>query len=248
MKILLSVIALYSFPLYAQQERECAILLHGLKSFRASISSLERYLRRKNFLAHAPRYNSLTQNIDEIREDIFEKMDGIISNDCKQRIHFVGYSLGGLLIRLYLDQRDFENIGNVVFLGVPNRGSPIVDIIKDKWWFRFIRFVSPPVLDSLSVNSHFLNELESISPYYNFGIIAGNRGRNPYGIDLEEESDGYVPVNSTKLSGMEHVIVIDVSHIGLISKMEVFDHVVYFLNNGSFMAEGPSSPSKAVEK
>ncbi len=220
----------------AQGEEETVVLLHGLGNIITSTHQLEQRLREEKFLIHAPQYNSITQNIDAIKNDVFKKIDGIILNGRRKKIHFVGHSLGGLLIRSYLNRRNLENIGNVIFLGVPNNGSLIADAIKDKWWFRFTQFLIPPVVESLSTKkSDFLNELGAISPSYNFGVIAGNVSWNYYGIDIEGENDGYVSVDSTKINGMKHMVIVGATHIGLIYNKEVFDHVVYFLKNGRFI-------------
>ena len=44
-------------------------------------------------------------------------------------IHLVGYSLGALLVRGYLEQTRPKNFGSVVMIGPPNHGSEIVDAL-----------------------------------------------------------------------------------------------------------------------
>lgn len=49
------------------------------------------------------------------------------------RVHFVGHSLGGLLIRAYLQNKRMEKLGRFVLIGTPNRGSELVDRFRDNW-------------------------------------------------------------------------------------------------------------------
>src|SRR5205823_12713347 len=49
------------------------------------------------------------------------------------KVHYVGYSLGALLIRAYLQQTRPPNLGRAVMIGPPNHGSEVVDSIGGMW-------------------------------------------------------------------------------------------------------------------
>ena len=56
-------------------------------------------------------------------------------------VHFVGYSMGGLIIRAYLQKYRPQHLGRVVMLGTPNQGSEVADAIRHFWLYR--RFYGP---------------------------------------------------------------------------------------------------------
>ncbi|KJV53803.1 hypothetical protein OTSGILL_0508 [Orientia tsutsugamushi str. Gilliam] len=46
-------------------------------------------------------------------------------------ISFVGVSMGGLVIRAYLHKYKIPNLGKVVLIGTPNKGSEVADYLKN---------------------------------------------------------------------------------------------------------------------
>lgn len=149
------------------------------------------------------------------------------------KIHFVGHSLGGLVIRSYLAQHpDFvhsEQMGNVVFVGTPNHGSDVADFFSDTWMLSLVGGTA----ESLTTSPEsFPNRLPL--PNYNFGVIAGTQSYPVFNGMFAKTNDGLVSVESTKLKGMQDFIEVDIKHDRLRRDPHVTGLIVQFLQSGHF--------------
>ncbi|NRA45687.1 MAG: alpha/beta fold hydrolase [Oligoflexales bacterium] len=163
----------------------------------------------------------------DIRADFDAQVNEILKHDKKW--HFVGHSLGGLLVRSYLDRHEVGDLGRVVNIGSPAKGTPIVDYIKDRWWFPSAGEV---VLSLGQSGSDFLDSLNP--PYYQLGVIAGNLEYTDNEEAIPGVDDGVVPVSSTKVNGMQDFIVLPVNHTRMRYDDETMRQVLHFLKSGGF--------------
>ena len=207
---------------------EAVILIHGFGRSNSAMSSLSDQIEEAGYEVHRVGYSSLTQDIDGIRDEVSEKILDL-SLDGAKRVHFVGHSLGGLLIRDHLGRHDHHNLGYVVNLGSPSRGTPVVDQLRDEWWFGL---AGPAVLALSARGSPFLDGLPS--PHYALGIIAGNVGREGEGDVIPGVDDGVVPLASTPVKGMKEYLVIPSSHYRLRRHPQAVGAILQFLKSGSF--------------
>ena len=147
------------------------------------------------------------------------------------KVDFVTHSMGGLLVRQYLKDTHLENLGRVVMMGPPNKGSPIVDEFRDVPGFEFWNGIAGTQLgtgpDSVP------NKLGPVD--FPLGVIAGSQPLLPmFGEEFDGPNDGKVSVESTKVEGMTDHITLPVTHTFMMNSPEVYDQVVAFLRNGSF--------------
>lgn len=212
-------------------DREIVVLLHGLGRNNMAMWLLARRLEDAGFHVERIGYSSLNVSPGEILEEVGSQIDSCCSRHHKT-VHYVGHSLGGLLIRAYLQERRPPNLGRVVLMGTPNRGTPIVDRFRDQWWMELLG----PTTNALGTDSgSFPNSLEP--PWYPVGVIAGvtTRGNNePW---LPGADDGLVTVEATRLEGMSDFIVLRTGHAFMRYDPEVARQTISFLNDGSFVRE-----------
>lgn len=205
------------------------VLLHGLGRTSNAMFWLQKRIREAGYKVHSIGYASLQQAPDVILEQVGEQITACC-NDNNRRVHFVGHSLGGLVVRAYLDQKPLQNLGRVVLLGTPSQGNELVDIYGDSWLFRILG----PTARMLGTDQDsFPNRIGP--PYYPLGIIAGTSSLNPLTKDhLPGPDDGLVSVKSTKIDGMTDFLTVDTSHSMMRYDQTVARETIHFLKSGRF--------------
>jgi pimeloyl-ACP methyl ester carboxylesterase len=212
-------------------DRELVVLLHGLGRNNMATWLLGQRLEDAGYHVEQIGYSSLKASPREILEEVSSRIDNCCSTHLTT-VHYVGHSLGGLLIRAYLQERRPRNLGRVVLMGTPNQGTPLVDHFRDQWWMKLLG----PTTNALGTgNESFPNSLEP--PWYPVGVIAGvaSRGNNePW---LPGPDDGLVTVEATRLEGMSDFIVIPTGHAFMRYDQEVARQAIRFLKDGRFARE-----------
>lgn len=221
-----------------QDERAAVVLLHGIARTDRSMSALTERLSEAGFRTHNVRYPSTEQSPAELVEFLASE----VAACCKDApsLHFVTHSLGGLLVRAYLAGHKPGNLGRVVMIAPPNRGSEIVDSLGDTALFRWVYGPTGPELGT--DEESFPNRLPD--PDYEVGIIAGTESLNPIGSALiPDQDDGAVSVERTRLPGMADFVTVRRSHTFIMNAPETAEHTVHFLEHGRF-AHAPAPPAK----
>jgi pimeloyl-ACP methyl ester carboxylesterase len=211
---------------------ECVILLHGLLRSDSSFSELETKLTDAGYAVVNHDYPSTEHSIEKLAKDEISR--AIARCPERVQIHFVTHSLGGILVRQYLSKYSIENLGRVVMLGPPNKGSEVVDTLKDVPGFELMHGPA-----GMELGTGELSVPNTLGPAnFDLGIIAGTSSVNLIlSTMLPSVDDGKVTVESTKLEGMSDHITMPVTHSFMMSNDKVIDQVIHFLRQGAFMRE-----------
>lgn len=209
-------------------EKEVVYLLHGLGRSSFAMWVLASRLEDAGFLVNNIGYSSINETPEDILLDVSEQINSSLPED-NQAVHFVGHSLGGLIIRAYLEDTKVKNLGRVVLIGTPNKGTTLVDYYQDSWW---LQMVGPTALALSTAEDSFPNSIAD--PYYPVGIIAGISEDNNNEDILPGEDDGLVPLESTKVNGMTDIIIIESSHWMLRYDQDVASQTIAFLRHERF--------------
>ena len=208
---------------------DSVILLHGLVRTEKSMGRLRRALERQGYHVINVGYDSRKSNIATLAEaSIAPALEACAEGG---RVHFVTHSMGGILLRQFLRQHTIQNMGRVVMLGPPNKGSEIVDRLREVPGFHLLHGDAGLELgtgpDSLPKNLGPAN--------FDVGVIAGTRSVNLLLSTLiHGPDDGKVSVENTRLEGMNDHIQMQVTHTFMMRNNAVIKQVIHYLENGKF--------------
>lgn len=203
------------------------VLLHGALRTKRCMARLARFLTKHDYRVHNIGYPSTRFTIGTIADKLQTPISQ--ATNLGSTVHFVGYSMGGLVLRAYLAKYCPSNLGRVVMLGTPNQGSEVADYLKD--WHLY-RLLYGPAGQQLTTKEPYHAKL----PPCELGIIAGDRSYDPiFGRKIPGTHDGKVSVESTKLEGMKDHIILPVCHTLMPENRIVHDQVLAFLKDGKFV-------------
>ncbi len=215
-------------------ENECVILLHGLGRTRYSMNKIESRLKEIGYSTVNYGYPSTEENIEELTDVHVSEAVNCCRNQSARKIHFITHSLGGILVRQYLQKNSIPDGGRVIMLSPPNKGSEIADKLKGTFLYKW---VTGPAGQQLGTDE--TSAPSTLKPIdVEIGIIVGNKSLEPWFSSLiPGDDDGKVSVDRARLQEMNDFLVVDSSHPFIMRNPEVMDQIEYFLKNGRFNKE-----------
>ncbi|MEH6650079.1 MAG: alpha/beta hydrolase [Motiliproteus sp.] len=197
-----------------------------------SMEALDKTLSKEGFFTVNEGYPSREHPIERLAEIAIKPALEKCPKDMD--INFVTHSLGGISVRQYLSKHEIKNLHRVVMLGPPNKGSEVVDKLREVPGFHFINGDAGIQLGTGELN--IPNALGKAN--FDVGIIAGTRSINwILSALIPNTDDGKVSIASTKLDGMNDHIEMPVSHPFMMKNERVITQVVNYLKNGHFEHE-----------
>jgi len=207
--------------------RASVVLVNGLWLGNAALWPLARRLRRAGFRVYPFSYpsvrNDLCANADRLQA-FLERVPG-------ETVHFVAYSLGGLVLRALFHLYPGQRPGRVVLLASPQQGIQSASAVARSRFGRML--LGKSVLDLLAGRTH-----DWVWPGREIGVLAGQR---PFGLGrlvarLSAPNDGTVLVAEARVPGARDQRVVNVAHSGMLLSAAVAAEVMAFLQTGAFRA------------
>ncbi len=204
------------------------VCVHGLWMPGHEMALLRRRLRRSGYRTYPFSYASVRRT----PADNARRLQDYVTRLAEPVVHFVGHSLGGLVIQHLFHLYPDLPPGRAVTLGTPHQGSLIARRMAAHGWGRRLL--------GRSIEAGVLGGAPPWPAQREVGVIAG--GRN-LGIGLllpwlPRPCDGTVAVQETALEQAADRIVLPASHIDLIFQQEVVCQIRAFLETGRFLHGG----------
>jgi pimeloyl-ACP methyl ester carboxylesterase len=202
------------------------IIVHGLWMTGIELGVLQHRMRSEHgFEASIFSYPSIAGSMAEHVASLHK----YVLTQRAERLHFVGHSLGGIVVLKMLETFSDIPPGRVVCLASPMQGSCAVDGFA-RWPFARAALGAAICEEVLSSKARRWDGRRDV------GIIAGslNIGLGRLFADFQEQSDGTLLVSETKLDGAKDHIVMPVSHSGIVFSTEVAGQISVFLKGGAF--------------
>ena len=207
--------------------KTAVVFVHGLFLNGAESALLRRRLAaRHGFEFHRFSYPTVRGSMDAT----LGALARFVGDISAERVHFIGHSLGGIVLHRYFEREPAPRDGRVVMLGSPLVGSRSARAVARHAWLR--RVIGPLVAAELLDES----PARHWSAARDLGLIAGTSalGLGRFFARFEEPCDGTVGVSETLLPGHADHLALPVSHMGMLVSPLVADHVGRFLETGRF--------------
>ena len=219
-----------------ESKNETVVLLHGLARSSKAMNKMSKQLTAEGYHVINHDYPSTSATIDKLTADIFQSLEPQLNN--AQKVHFVTHSMGGIILRDYLEGHTLPNLGRVVMLAPPSRGSEVTDKLGDVFLYKWINGPAGNQLGT-GTNSH---PLRLKAPEFELGILAGDRSINPIlSLLIPGPDDGKVALKRVKPETYSDYLQLHTTHATMMWNKEVIKQTVFFLEHGCFEHPDPNT-------
>lgn len=205
------------------------VLVNGLWLTNIALGRLARRLAGAGF---APRRFSYRSVQNDLRANA-AALQSLLNTLPDDAVHFVAYSLGGLVLRALFHFHPQQRPGRIVLIGSPQQASAAAQNLAHSRLGR--RLLGASVADLVAGHQRAWEW-----PAREIGVIAGNRsfGLGRLVSKLPAPNDGTVTVDETAVAGATDRLILPVWHSGLLMSGEVASATAQFLKTGRFQAPG----------
>lgn len=213
-----------------QGDKELVVLLHGLGRTKGSMNSMAEMFRSKGYQVCNQGYPSRDYPLEELATYVANVMAKAERRGV-QKIHFVTHSMGGILLRYYLQYQQLPKGSRIVMLAPPNKGSEIIDQLGQWQWFS--RLMGPAAMQLSTGTESMPNTVPGVEA--EVGVIAGSKSSDPwFNWMFSENHDGKVSVTSAKLNNMTDFLIVPSGHTLIMQDALVQARTLEFIQTGQF--------------
>ncbi len=194
---------------------ELVVLVHGMGRTTMSMAPIRRTLEAAGYEVFSFGYSSYCCTITTIGESLRAELRATMGPQ-HRRVHFVGHSLGNIVIRYVLTRDTLpERVGNVVMLAPPNQGAHAANTFTP-----WVGWLLRPVSELGADNGSTARSLPRVRDV-RIGVIAAR-------------DDRAVKIPETHLAEESAHLLVDGGHSFIMGRAEVKKQVSTFLRTGAF--------------
>ena len=227
--LIICIFIIHSF--FLQAHGESVVCVHGFFRSYKNMIPLGNTLKDAGFEVYLWDYQSRKKNIEEHAEQLVDVVRQIAYRNPGKPIHFVGHSLGGIIIRSMINHPNCPKeakIGKTVLLATPNKGASLARYFKNSLFAKCL-FGDKAGKQLLTFDEEDVNKLGTFPPSMKVMVIAGNKKTKSFQKWIHAPNDGKVTVDETRLNS-EHIHhTINVSHHWIMTSREVIAITKNFL-------------------
>jgi uncharacterized alpha/beta hydrolase family protein len=193
---------------------------------------LERNLELLGYKCIAPKLPLTFKEFDYsafVLDGILEEL--VKSNLAKdEKVHLVGHSTGGLVIRKLITETKYaSNIGRCVLIATPNRGSKLAKIAVN------LKSIGKIYKTLKSLNYEYIEQMNFASDSdIEIAAIGGNKNNLLLGNLIGDENDGRVELKSVYYPELTDFITLPYGHNEIHHHLETAKWIDDFLRTGEF--------------
>lgn len=204
------------------KKNEAVVLIHGIWMKGPELLYLHFKLWRQGYRVYQFHYSSLFKT----PEQNAEKLNKFVDKINEPTIHFIAHSLGGIVVTHFLNNYECNKAGKVVFIGTPINGSALAKHIQGNMFLKYLL--------GKSVVKGLVNETPKWLSQRMLCVIAGTKkiglgmilARN----EMQQENDGTVNLDETKIDLAEEFYVAPHSHFLMLWSSDVAKKISDFFN------------------
>jgi pimeloyl-ACP methyl ester carboxylesterase len=201
-----------------------AVVVHGLWMTSAVFALQRAQLARYGYRIAAFSYPSVRLGMDEIAL----RLARFVAALGAPRVHFIGHSLGGLVVLHMLALNPDSPVGRIVLLGSPVAGSRAAEQLARSGAGRAL--IGRALLDWRVARG------AAVASRFEVGMIAGTLrfGIGGLLVRLPAPNDGVVCLDETRIPELRDHLAMPLSHSGLIVSARAARQIHAFLELGHF--------------
>ena len=208
------------------------VFVHGLWLTGAESFALRHRLRAAGLRLHTFPYSSFTESLDQVIRRCAAYADALAARTFPRPVHFVGHSLGGVVLYRLFELGFRASPGARVVL----LGSPLCGCTAGRRFARLGGGLGRELLGAIARDELLRDRDRRWHSDVPLGIVAGTR---PFGlarlvVPLEGEHDGVVTVAETRLPGAAAFVKLPVAHSEMLFSARTAGEVASFLVDGCF--------------
>lgn len=212
--------------------KQRVVLIHGFHRNNRDMTPLRNMLISKGYLAYRIDLPLTFSTIEDATKELIriaEKKLPFIREG--EKIHMVGHSTGGLIIRHFLAVSDFlPYVGRCVLIATPNHGYKLADYAEklSKTYIKIYKTMKCLQPDQVNLLKLIGNEAE-------IGAIAGTKSSPILYNLIGGINDGRIDINAVKYDELKDFITVPFTHTQIHKKEETAVLIDNFLKTGKFL-------------